>query len=485
MNPMKTLLAIANTLLVAGILALAFQTASPDARSREEVDAEPSREFIRGDANDDSAVDLSDAVSALGTLFLGNDEPACLAAADSNDDGGFDIGDPIYLLNFLFRGGGAPPAPFPTPGEDPTPDLPCRDPVLAPLPPVGSYGGPDRELSEVESLQWRRGFEVFDRAFRVLDGLGPLFNGDSCRGCHLDPVVGGSGGLDVDVVRFAYADGQGVVSQLETGPAASRHELPGFTHDEVHPDANIIETRQTPTLLGLGLIDRLPESVILANADPNDDNADGVSGSARFASDGRLGRFGHKAGVPSLTDFTADAMLNELGITIDPVHSPFAGAADADAVADPELSGGDFDDLAFFVSHLAPPPRAFPGDPVFAERTRKGAATFERIGCAKCHLPVLDGPDGPIAAYSDFLLHDVGDPARRQVNEDGVGPREFRTAPLWGLRDTGPYLHDGSARLVSDAILFGHFGEGATAKAAFQALSFDDRSQLTEFLLSL
>ena len=89
-----------------------------------------------------------------------------------------------------------------------------------------------------------------------------------------------------------------------------------------------------------------------------------------------------------------------------------------------------------------------------------------------------------MAAYSDFLLHDVAHPDRLNVPEDNVEPGEFRTAPLWGLRQTAPYLHDGSAESTRDAILL-HFGEAEASKTAFEALSFDEQSKLLEFLLSL
>lgn len=481
---MKALLLIANVLLVAGITLVAFQVRTHDASSREEFDGTENHDFVRGDANDDDRVDVSDVVFGLSSLFRGGELPECLAAADTNDDGEIDVADSIWTLNYMFRGGLQPPAPFPLAGEDPTPDLGCRGPALPQIPGVGDYGGPDRVLTAEEEFSWRRGREIFNKPFDVGDGLGPRFNGDSCRGCHLDPVIGGAGGLDLDVVRFAHVDEFDVVTQLPTGPASSRHELPGVTHDEVHIDANVIETRQTPTLLGLGAVDRVPDATILANADPNDVDADGISGRARMV-DGLVGRFGHKSGVPSLRDFAADAMFNEIGITIDLINTPFAGESDTDSAVDPELSDAEFADLVFFLEHLAPPPRDIPSDPDDAARVSKGEENFVTVGCANCHVPSLAGPDGPVAAYSDFLLHDVANPARYNVTEGTIDPREFRTAPLWGLRDTAPYLHDGSASSIPDAIRDGHFGEAAAAKAAYQALSFDERSKLVEFVESL
>jgi CxxC motif-containing protein (DUF1111 family) len=479
---LRRALPFASAALVAAIFLLAFQLRTDLAGGRAQVRATPGV-FIRGDSNDDGRVDVSDPVFALGFHFLGGDIPACLAAADSNDDGAIDVSDAAYALTFLFLGGEPPPPPFPAPGPDPTPDLGCGGPPLAPLPAVGSAGGPDRELSDEEALSFRRGLELFDGRTAIVRGLGPVFNGDSCRACHLDPVVGGAGPIDVDVVRFARNDG-GVVSQLEGGPAASRHSILDLAREEFPAAANVVETRQTPTLLGLGLVDRIPAEVILANADTGDQDGDGISGRPRMVGD-RIGRFGHKSGVPSLVDFAADALLNELGVTVDPIHSTFAGVADTDGVADPELPDQEFLDLAFFISHLAPPARRVPESPFERERIASGEQLFADAGCVRCHLPELAGADGPVRAYSDFLLHEVADPARVNVNEPGVEPREFRTAPLWGLRDTGPYLHDGSAESVRAAIEQGHHGEAAAARAAFRALTFDEQARIEEFLLSL
>lgn len=481
---MKAFFKITNTFLLLGILLLAYHLGSPDARGRAEFGDNPVNEFIRGDSNDDGLLNVSDAVFTLSFLFIGDELPECVAAADTNDDGTVNITDVIRALSYLFMGGaGAPPPPFPEPGEDPTQDLGCREPPLPGLPETGSLGGPDRDLDELEALSWRRGKIVFDRFFSAGEGLGPLFNGDSCRGCHQAHVVGGAGGLDVDVVRFARQEENGEIVQVDSGPAASRLSVHGIPRDEVNAAANIIETRQTPSLLGLGLIDRLPQDVILANADPEDSDGDGISGRANMI-DGRVGRFSHKAAAPSLADFSADAMINEMGITVNSELTDFAVAADVDSVTDPELSDQDFVDLVFFTGHLAPPPRSFPEDASLRERISKGEENFNDIGCAGCHVSALVGEEGAVAAYSDFLLHDVAHPGRLNVPEDNVEPGEFRTAPLWGLRQTAPYLHDGSAESIRDAILL-HFGEAEASKTAFEALSFDEQSKLLEFLLSL
>lgn len=481
---MKTLYKTANAFLLLGILLLAYHLNSPSARGRVEFGDNPVNDFIRGDSNDDGVLNVSDAVFTLSFLFIGDEQPECLAANDTNDDGAVNITDVIRTLNFLFLGGtNAPPAPFPDPGADPTRDLGCREPPLPGIPGVGSLGGPDRELDRLETISWKRGKLVFNHFFSANEGLGPLFNGDSCRGCHLAPVMGGAGGLDVDVVRFAKREENGDIVQLDSGPAVSRLAVHGAARDELNPEANIIETRQTPSLLGLGLVDRLPEAALLANADPEDADGDGISGRALMIN-GRIGRFGHKASIPSFADFCADAFINEMGVTVNGLLADFAVEIDTDSVSDPELADQDFVDLVFFSTHLAPPARSFPDNPSLRERINKGEDNFNDVGCASCHVSALNGEEGPVAAFSDFLLHDVANPDRLNVPEADAEPGEFRTAPLWGIRQTAPYLHDGSAETLRDAIVL-HFGEASPSKDAFNALSFDEQSKLIEFLLSL
>ncbi|MCH2582504.1 MAG: hypothetical protein MK133_15050, partial [Planctomycetes bacterium] len=460
---MKTLYKTANAFLLLGILLLAYHLNSPSARGRVEFGDNPVNDFIRGDSNDDGVLNVSDAVFTLSFLFIGDEQPECLAANDTNDDGEVNITDVIRTLNFLFLGGtNAPPAPFPDPGADPTRDLGCREPPLPGIPGVGSLGGPDRELDRLETISWKRGKLGCNHFFSANEGLGPLFNGDSCRGCHLAPVMGGAGGLDVDVVRFAKREENGDIVQLDSGPAVSRLAVHGVARDELNPEANIIETRQTPSLLGLGLVDRLPEAALLANADPEDADGDGISGRALMIN-GRIGRFGHKASIPSFADFCADAFINEMGVTVNGLLADFAVEIDTDSVSDPELADQDFVDLVFFSTHLAPPARSFPDNPSLRERINKGEDNFNDAGCASCHGSALNGDEGPVAAFSDFLLHDVANPARLIVPEADAEPGEFRTAPLWGVRQTAPYLHDGSAETLRDAILL-HFGEASPAK---------------------
>lgn len=348
------------------------------------------------------------------------------------------------------------------------------------IPAPGAYGGPAAPLTSEELALFERGRAVFDRDQFVSAGLGPRFNGDSCRACHFDPVVGGAGPADVDVIRQGIVDGTTFAAPAG-GTMAHRHTL-GDERPPVDPASNVFEARQTPTTLGLGLIDRIPEATIVANADPDDQDGDGISGVAHVLPDGRLGRLGWKANVPSVAEFARDATFNELGLTLPAQPGlTFGSTTDSDGAADPELSPADLDALVFFLSRLGPPPRVS----VAPALEETGRVVFADVGCGACHTPTLADEDGnPVALYSDLLLHDVA-PAGFVGIEDGMASmREFRTPPLWGLSRTAPYLHDGAAFSIEDAIAR-HAAEAAASTAAYEALGAEQRAALIAFLESL
>ncbi|MDB4975739.1 MAG: hypothetical protein JWN48_4080, partial [Myxococcaceae bacterium] len=278
-------------------------------------------------------------------------------------------------------------------------------PPNTPIPIAGQLGAPRSRLSEAEQAQFVRGRAAFDRDIAIGEGLGPTFNGDSCRACHFDPVLGGAGPRDVDVIRQARSDG------AELGPASGHGSmLHRHGNDEQRPapdgQAALFERRQTPTLFGLGLVDEIDDAALLALADPNDSNGDGISGRARQLPGGKIGRFGWKSNVPSLEDFVRDGLSNELGLTLPASGSSFGILQDADAVSDPEVDAQQIADLSFFLRTLAPPvpatSSAAPG------LLTAGRALFEQTGCAACHVPSLRARDGSVVPlYSDLLLHDV------------------------------------------------------------------------------
>jgi CxxC motif-containing protein (DUF1111 family) len=247
-------------------------------------------------------------------------------------------------------------------------------------------------------------------------------------------------------------------------------------------EADVFEQRQTPSILGDGRIDRIPDAVILAGEDPLDLDGDGIRGVARrHLVDGALeiGRFGWKAQIPHLADFVRDALGGELGLTSADDGRGFALASDSDAHADPEVDDGDVDDIAYFLGLLAAPRRTGSVDP----EVLRGELLFEQVGCAKCHVPVLAG-DGPVPLYSDLLLHHVWPAGFRGMSEPDAGPGFFRTPPLWGIRSTAPYLHDGRATNLRAAIL-AHDGEARGVRLAFEGLSADGKSALIAFLNDL
>lgn len=356
-----------------------------------------------------------------------------------------------------------------------------------PLPGVGELGGPATRLAPADQARFLRGRALFDQNFHRRAGLGtPDLNADSCRACHQDPLLGGSGGLELNVSRMARDNGGlGPFQNLPGGQAISKLRPPYEPGREEYDDdrADVFEQRQTPSIFGLGLLDAIPEAEILAHEDPNDLDGDGVRGVARRLTVGgaqEIGRFGWKAQVPRLADFVRDAMAGELGLTTGDDGRGFALLADADAVADPELDEQAVADVAFFMENLAAPRRVGALDP----QVTAGELLFETVGCAKCHRPELAGPAGPVRAYTDLLLHRVMPGNYRGMSEPGAGIGVFRTPPLWGIRLTAPYLHDGRAEDLRAAIV-AHAGEAQAVKQAYQALPALDQDALLAFLEDL
>ena len=226
-------------------------------------------------------------------------------------------------------------------------------------------------------------------------------------------------------------------------------------------------------------------------ADPDDRNHDGISGRANHFFDGRLGRFGRKAVVPTLREFNDGAFSAEQGITSPAVLTEELPAGQAlppgmDPTAEPEISAEDARLADLFVRFLAPPaPVRLTGE------AKRGREIFGRIGCTGCHHPALTTGDNAtpalrhqkVMAYSDLLLHDMG-PDLADICLGQAAPSEFRTEPLMGARLSSLFLHDGRAATLEQAILF-HGGEAARARALFQELSPSEQAALIKFLQSL
>ena len=196
----------------------------------------------------------------------------------------------------------------------------------------------------------------------------------------------------------------------------------GYLPERIDQQANIIEMRNPPSVLGIGLIESISQASIVALADPEDENGDGISGRPSWLPDGQLGRYGWKANIPTVSDFVADALFNEMGITVHASLSPFTGE-DTDSCPDPEVGDDDFTAMSFFLMGLAAPSV----DPDAANANTQGMSLFTETGCASCHTPELDG----VPLFSDLLLHDVAPDAFVLVEQDpGVSATEYRTPPL-------------------------------------------------------
>ena len=347
-------------------------------------------------------------------------------------------------------------------------------------PPEGAWGGP---RPGVDAERFEAGLLLFDKEFGpALGAGGPRLNGDSCRACHFEPVVGGAGPRGVNVMRHGILTDDGEFAVPAVGTILHRTTALHGVAPRAQAEATIFEHRQTPHVLGLGVIEGIDEAAILAGADPDDADGDGISGKVSWTDGGRLGRFGWKAQVPSIDEFVRDAVTAELGMTLPWVEGlTFGRVQDNDDVPDPEFPLEDATLLADLLRDFAPPPRT-PGPDPAAEAA--GEQLFVDVGCALCHTPELPGQDGPVPLYSDLLLHAVLPPGSLGIEDASADMEEFRTPPLWGVARTGPYLHSGEADTLEQAITL-HAGEAVGVVAAFEALDADDRAALLAFVGSL
>ncbi len=357
-------------------------------------------------------------------------------------------------------------------------------------------GDPLPGLTAEQLARFNRGKEVFDSVFTPHTGLGPLFNAPSCGECHEAPVAGGTGD-EVEVHATAFKGGVCDPLVQEGGPVIQQHTTPalkaklGIDREPFPPSANGRASRTTPVVFARGLLDLVPDSAILAYADSQDKNHDGVHGRPNRSVDGRIGRFGRKAFVPTLAEFNAGAFVAEMGITnpAQPTEENIGGKPippGVDSTADPEISQDLLDVTDDFVRLLAGP------TPTELDRDgRRGRDLFSKIGCANCHIPTLRTGASPIlalnrhefAAYTDLLLHDMGSDLA-DICLGLAAPADFRTEPLLGLRDIKRFLHDGRAATLDQAIEL-HGGEAVGARERFKVLSAADRAAVVAFLKSL
>jgi CxxC motif-containing protein (DUF1111 family) len=311
-------------------------------------------------------------------------------------------------------------------------------------------------------------------------------------------------------VAGSYADGQAYHLQRPSYAIIGVGDVIFATSFEVNEPVGQGITYYSPrmpqTLVGLGLLEAVDEETLLALQDPDDSNGDGISGRVNYVYDPtapapRIGRFGWKADKYSLRHFAAAALRDDIGVKTSLFNQPDCGAAEVacaqQAQTAPTLSDQDLALLANYLEMIGAPSRR--PDEIDKPSVVAGEAAFTASGCGGCHTATMQtGMRHPLAelrgqvihAYTDLLLHDMGDDLADHLSASDVANREWRTPPLWGLGLTEAVnghdrlLHDGRARTIEEAILW-HGGEATASKQAFKALPAASRSALVEFLDSL
>ncbi|MBI5856853.1 MAG: c-type cytochrome [Sphingobacteriales bacterium] len=364
--------------------------------------------------------------------------------------------------------------------------------------------GPVEGLTAEQHAIFLKGDIAFnDEVFIPQTGLGPLFVATSCGSCHAGD---GKGHPFTTLTRFGQSDTvNGNLFLNLGGPQLQNRAIPGYLNEHI-PLGATFSKFTPPANTGLGFIDAIPDAAILALADPNDINGDGISGRPNWiipklystlrpnsiSQNGKyIGRFGKKASTYDLLQQTATAYNQDIGITS--FYEPTDTYTGQDI--DPEVTNQTVLDVVFYLKTLKTPVQRNQNN---ADITG-GKQVFINTGCAKCHtLQFTSGPS-PIAAlsnktffpYTDLLLHDMGSALNDDYTEGTALPQEWRTPPLWGLglsknSQGGQYflLHDGRAKSIEEAILL-HGGEGTQSRNNFQQLTESDKAKLIKFLESL
>ena len=352
-------------------------------------------------------------------------------------------------------------------GHHPAPLRPGPPPL-----PLGRFGDPLPGLTAAQLANFTTGLAQFETVDGIEDGLGPIFNDDSCAACHTDGATGG--GSTRTVTRFGRTT-NGVFDPLTSLDGTLLHaKAINVACQEVIPtEANVTALRKTTPLFGAGLIEAIPDSAIQ-----------------------QLAKIEHS----DLLSFSGDAYANEMGVSNRLFPDDFAPNGNETLLAeyepaglpspqdqpDPVTSKADIDRFLDFMRVLAPPP-ALP----LTNSARAGSNLFNLIGCAQCHVPVQFTGPNTIAAldkksvplYSDLLLHDMGD-LNDGIAQAAAGTNQMKTPPLWGLRVRTAFLHDGSATTIDEAIR-AHDGEAARARNRYERRSKAQQQQLVDFLNSI
>jgi CxxC motif-containing protein (DUF1111 family) len=422
-----------------------------------------------------------------------------------------------------------------------------------------AFSMPSANLSPVRRLDFSVGNSFFRNPWVIApssttarDGLGPLLNTNACQNCHIKdgrgrPAEAERGNAVSMLVRLSIPAGpehaevlhqRGIAPEPTYGGQLQDMAIPGVvpegkvrlsysTHTErfadgfevelrtpqltvtdlgygpMHPDTQF-SVRVAPAMIGLGLLEAIPEAAILANADPDDRNGDGISGRANRVFDQVtretvLGRFGWKAGQPNLNQQNADAFFNDMGLSTSLLSGNSCTQAQTDCLAmpnggEPEVSDNILSLVLFYTRNLGVPARRN----VDNTQVLAGKTLFHRAACQSCHIPTFTTGEAAepeltnqlIRPYTDLLLHDMGEGLSDHRPEFEASGSEWRTPPLWGIGLTEAvsehtqFLHDGRARSLLEAILW-HGGEAEQAKQAVLGFDHDERSALLAFLESL
>jgi len=364
------------------------------------------------------------------------------------------------------------------------------------------------------------------------DGLGPVFNDSSCAGCHNQGGLGGAGAKSKNVslvIPLEASRGGGFVLHRfgvhEQFAAWRAGQLAGnMGQRKVNPGGAVVDTflqgnkrlvqRNTTALFGAGKIDAIDERVILAAAEQKFPDYPEITGRASRLEQGRVGRFGWKGQIADLNDFVLTACSVELGLHVpakEQTSVPFDKNYKAPGL---DMNNVECEALMRFVHDLPVPRRQKPSHEAAEKYLAEGEKLFAAVGCATCHVPKLGEVEG---IYSDLLLHDMGQnlsdspaggvgfsyggappstpiqPKKPKIEEVAAKRRpvpepasvsEWRTPPLWGVRDSAPYLHDGRADTLDEAIGL-HAGEAERSRAKFAALKHEEKQKLLAFLHSL
>jgi CxxC motif-containing protein (DUF1111 family) len=341
------------------------------------------------------------------------------------------------------------------------------------------------------------------------DGIGPVFNNTSCKGCHESPFQVAGTASQITELRAGHFNGT-TFTDHPGGSLINDRANDRSIQEHVFGGNEVRTQRLTLSIMGDGFVEATDSNTLAAIAAGQPAAQRGTVIQVPVAEAGgavRVGRFGWKNQNASLLSFSGDAYVNEMGVTnrLFPTENtsngtnvqggPFDGKGDPTATG--EDDAGDVDEFTVFMRALRAPPRG----PITAQ-VNTGSTLFNQIGCAVCHRATIQtAPAGTVInagaftvpaalgdklyhPFGDFLLHDIGT-GDGIVQNGGQGTRnQVRTAPLWGIGARDRFMHEGTTYTATDAIQK-HGNQGSTARANFNALSAANQAAVIAFIFSL